>query len=74
MTPLLGYSYHEQNLNITDGNQTIPDSGSFPGLNSSYDTEWQGPWIGFDLRFKAREIKTFAHRFETYFTYEYHWA
>jgi hypothetical protein len=32
------------------------------------------PWIGIDLRFKAREIKTFAHRFETYFTYEYHWA
>jgi len=74
MTPLLGYSYHEQNLNITDGNQTIPASGSFPGLDSSYDTEWNGPWIGFDLRFKAREIKTFAHRFETYFTYEYHWA
>ncbi len=74
ITPLLGYSYHEQNLNITDGNQILPDLGPFPGLDSSYDTEWQGPWIGFDLRFKAKEITTFAHRFETYFTYEYHWA
>ena len=74
LTPLLGYSYHEQNLNITDGNQTIPDLGPFNGLDSSYDTEWHGPWIGFDLRFKAREIMTFAHRFETYFSYEYHWA
>ena len=74
MTPLLGYSYHEQNLNITDGNQTIPNLGPFPGLDSSYETEWKGPWIGFDLRFKAKEIKTFAHRFETYFSYEYHWA
>ncbi len=74
LTPLLGYSYHEQNLKITDGNQTIPNTGPFPGLDSSYDTEWYGPWIGFDLRFKAKEITTFAHRFETYFTYEYHWA
>ena len=73
-TPLLGYSYHEQNLNITDGNQTIPPLGPFPGLDSSYETEWYGPWIGFDLRFKAHEITTFAHRFETYFYYEYHWA
>ena len=74
ITPLLGYSYHEQNLNITDGNQTIPDLGSFPGLDSTYDAEWHGPWIGFDLRFKTREITIFAHRFDTYFTYEYHWA
>ena len=74
LTPLVGYSYHEQNLKITDGFQTIPATGPFPGLDSSYDTEWKGPWIGIDLRFKAREIKTFAHRFETYFTYEYHWA
>ena len=74
LTPLIGYSYHEQNLNITDGNQTIPNLGPFPGLDSSYDTEWYGPWIGFDLRFKAHEIMTFAHRFEPYFTYEYHWA
>ena len=74
MTPLLGYSHHEQNLNITDGNQTIPGLGPFPGLDSSYDTEWEGPWIGFDLRFRAQDIATFAHRFEPYFTYEYHWA
>lgn len=80
VTPLVGYSHHEQNLNITDGFQTIatpgytPPVGPFDGLHSSYDTEWKGPWIGIDLHFKAREIKTFAHRFETYFTYEYHWA
>jgi hypothetical protein len=80
ITPLVGYSHHEQQLNITDGYQTIatpgetPPVGPFGGLDSSYDTEWQGPWIGLDLRFKAAEIKTFAHRLETYFTYEYHWA
>ena len=74
ITPLVGYSYHEQNLKITDGFQTIPATGPFPGLDSSYDTEWKGPWLGIDIHFRAAEIKTFAHRFETYFTYEYHWA
>jgi hypothetical protein len=80
-TPLVGYSHHEQHLNITDGYQTIatpgeetPPVGPFNGLDSSYDTEWKGPWIGLDLRFKAAEIKAFAHRLETYFTYEYHWT
>ena len=87
ITPLVGYSYHEQNLTITDGNQTIsipvitdsivivpPPPGPFPGLDSKYETEWQGPWIGFDMRFKAKEIRALAHRFEPYFSFEYHWA
>jgi len=88
-TPLVGYSHHEQNLNMTDGFNTIsvsviippyvinspPQSlGSFSGLDSSYESEWKGPWIGFDLNFRAPEIKTFAHRFETFISYEYHWA
>ena len=79
-TPLVGYSHHEQQLNMTDGFQTIatpgvtPPVGPFAGLDSSYDTEWRGPWIGIDLHFRAAEIKTFAHRIETYFTYEYHWT
>ena len=79
-TPLVGYSHHEQQLDITDGYQTIATPprtqsvGPFGGLDSSYDTEWKGPWVGLDLRFKAAEIKSSAHRLETYFTYEYHWA
>ena len=88
VTPLVGYSHHEQNLTMTDGYQTIsepivrppyyifltPEVGAFPGLDSSYDTEWKGAWIGFDLNFRAAAIKSFAHRFETFFSYEYHWA
>jgi len=80
ITPLVGYSYHEQNLKMTDGVQTIatpgitPALGPFNGLDSSYETEWYGPWLGIDMNFKADEIKTFAHRFETFFSYEYHWA
>ena len=74
ITPLVGYSHHEQNLDISDGHQTIPPTGPFAGLDSSYDTEWKGPWVGVDLSFRAAELKTFAHRFETFFSYEYHWA
>lgn len=51
-TPLFGYSNHVQNLNITDGVQTIPPLGPFPGLDSSYDAEWAGPWAGLDLTFR----------------------
>ncbi len=72
--PLVGYSHHEQQFDLTDGCQTIPDTGPFPGLDSSYDTLWKGPWIGFDLHFKSSEIRALAHRIETYFTYEFHWA
>ncbi len=73
-TPLAGYSRHEQNLKITDGFQTIPPTGSFSGLDSSYDTEWEGPWIGIDLNFRAAKIESVADRLEAFFTYEYHWA
>lgn len=73
-TPLAGYSQHEQNLKATDGYQTIPPTGSFSGLDSSYDIEWKGPWIGMDMCFRAEKFNNFVERFETYFAYEYHWA
>ncbi len=85
--PLAGYSYHEQNLRMTDGFQTVsipvvtpsvvivpPPLGPFPGLDSTYETRWKGPWIGLDLNFKVDEIKAWAHRIETYVSFEYHWA
>lgn len=80
ITPLAGYSYHEQNLTMTDGVQTIatpgvtPPAGPFGGLDSSYDTKWYGPWLGIDLNFRAAATDTVAHRFETFISYEYHWA
>lgn len=74
ITPLAGYSYHQQNLTVTNGNQTkdpfglLGFTGPFAGLNSSYDTEWKGPWIGLDLSF---DIKKKHHIF---MNFEYHWA
>jgi len=49
LSPLAGLSYHQQKLTITDGNQTIPATGPFPGLASTYTAEWYGPWVGADL-------------------------
>lgn len=66
-TPLVGYSYHQQNLRITDGFQTIPAFGSFPGLDSSYETEWYGPWLGVDAQMSL------GHRFDLLGEFEYHW-
>lgn len=74
VTPLVGYSYHEQNLRMEDGFQTIatdgftPPPGSFPGLDSTYDTRWRGPWTGVDLRVRPDE------KFMFFGNFEYHWA
>jgi hypothetical protein len=59
--PLIGYSYNRQNLTLRDGVQTLslPPSGQplgpIPGLDSTYETEWWGPWIGLDLLFRATD-------------------
>ena len=74
MAPVIGYSYHEQNLTITDGYQTFPPSGSFPGLDSTYETEWKGPWIGLDFTFRTDEKRKITPEIETLISIEYHWA
>lgn len=48
LTPLIGLSLHDQYLTMTDGFQTIPATGSYIGLDSSYDARWQGPWVGLE--------------------------
>lgn len=67
-TPLAGLSLHQQNLTMTEGVQTIPASGPFPGLASSYDTQWLGTWIGANtLIDMGRKLSLIANA-------EYHWA
>lgn len=76
LTPLLGFSYHEQNLTMTDGVQTLsrpdidpaPPVGPFPGLDSTFETQWYGPWAGIDLEWKI------AERVGLYGSFEYHWV
>jgi hypothetical protein len=74
MAPVIGYSYHEQNLTMTDGNQTIPPSGPFPGLDSTYETEWKGPFIGLDFIWRTDGRHEVKPEMETYLRLEYHIA
>ncbi len=74
LAPMLGYSVHKQNLRITDGRQVIPPTGSFAGLNSTYQARWNGPWIGFDLIFNTPEQRKKGRETRFLLTAEYHWA
>ncbi len=82
--PMAGYSYHKQALRMTNGNQVLWDSGNaaildpslagsqplgpFPGLNSTYDAVWTGPWLAADVIWDAGEAgRLFARA-------EYHWV
>jgi hypothetical protein len=56
---LLGYSYHMQNLTLTEGFQTVCTAtcttgvGPFGGLDSTYDALWYGPWVGLELMYRS---------------------
>lgn len=56
ITPLIGWSHHQQYFTMYDGNQIVDlindQIGPFRGLDSHYKTRWYGPWIGadFDVR------------------------
>jgi hypothetical protein len=80
LIPLAGYSYSEQNLTMTDGLQTVSEPalappgelplplGPITGLDSTYETQWYGPWLGIDLWFQA------SPKITLFGTLEYHWA
>lgn len=68
IVPLIGYSYHEQNLSLTNAYIYLPPIGPYPGLNSSYDTEWEGPWLGVFFEYLVGEKFNFTSQIE------YHWA
>lgn len=66
-----GYSQHEQNLRDTDGFQIIDifwgTYGPFEGLNSTYQAQWKGPWLGAEIEGAQDKIIGFLR-------FEYHWA
>ncbi|MEK6791658.1 MAG: TonB-dependent receptor [Deltaproteobacteria bacterium] len=69
--PMVGWSQHRQNLRITDGYQTIPATGAFKGLDSSYRARWHGPWYGVDLSYKHPRF-TVSGAFEYHFNGKYY--
>lgn len=67
LRPKLGLAYHSQNFKIVDGYQTIPAVGPFPGLDSSYDTTWFGPWIGLENVFYQDKQFSFGLNLEYHY-------
>jgi hypothetical protein len=74
LAPLIGYAFSEQNLTITDGVQTLSQPpqtqpiGPIENLDSSYDTQWYGPWVGLDMMVRmGKKLNFFAGL-------EYHWS
>lgn len=71
--PLGGYSIHEQHLHLYNGYQSIDldephfEGHHFPGLNSTYNTRWHGPWAGLDMYYHINDQITLSG------TFEYHW-
>ena len=78
--PLVGYSYHRQNLTMRNGFQTIsnrsnapadfmpPPLGAIVGLDSTYEAEWRGPWAGIDFHWHPLKRLSLSGGSE------YHWA
>lgn len=66
ITPMLGYTYQEQDLRSRKGRQVIstsdltPFPGPFHGLDTHYEPRWHGPWLG--LRVDAHLAERFGLR------------
>lgn len=84
LTPMIGYSYHEQNLDIGGGATTLAsvydDAGNYshseqvndplPSEAATYDTEWKGAWAGLDIRYTASDRDIFSVEVQ-YHDYDY---
>lgn len=69
LVPLAGWSIHQQSLTMRDGQQTLPANGTLlTGLNNTYDTNWQGAWVGMDAVLGLGASVTLTS------TLEYHWV
>ena len=69
LIPKVGFSYHAQYFNITDGFQTIPALDAFSGLDSNYDATWYGPWLGLESEFIINEQFTLGVNLEYHYAY-----
>lgn len=82
IVPIVGYSWHYQDLRMRNGNQQLSDLenlqiispgavgvvplGPFAGLNSTYDAKWYGPWLGADIFLDLRAGGTAFVRLEVH--------
>lgn len=75
LRPLVGLSYHAQNLKMVDGYQTVSNFGfpvavgPFEGLDSSYDATWFGPWLGLESLLEANNKLAFTVGLEYHYAF-----
>lgn len=82
LIPKVGFSYHSQFFNDTNGEQAVSTPapefgitednlnplGRFSGLDSNYDATWFGPWVGLESQV------SFNKKFTLSTNFEYHYA
>jgi len=67
--PLGGYSFHKNNVKTTASTFSQIDGNNFINTSSTgFDTEWIGPWLGFDATAWITPIWSILVEFE------YHWV
>ena len=78
VAPLLGVSLHRQDLRIRNGSQVLtqpggPPLGTLEGLNSTYQAEWFGAFLGCDLRYFFIPERAGFARMEGGLGLQWHW-
>lgn len=68
LSPVVGYGWNGQHLELKNGRQEIPASESIDDLHSKYHARWNGPFLGVDLDYR------FSCDWSIFATYEFHWA
>lgn len=68
LTPKIGYAFHTQQFNVTNGFQTIPALGHFGGLDSTYEATFFGPWGGLEAQLFLTD------RLSLQGSVDYHWT
>lgn len=66
LTPLVGYSYHEQRFNDSELEDTVNLVNLFEDVESVNKFRWNGPWFG------ARMIYSWNCNWRVYGEYQYH--
>jgi hypothetical protein len=67
--PLGGYSFHKNDVRTSETTFTEIDGGdtSIEGPSTGFDTDWLGPWVGFDANGWITPVWSMQVEFE------YHW-
>jgi hypothetical protein len=60
----VGYIYFQERLHITNGYQTIPATGPFNGLNSTYDFMWESYPVGLRTKWNiTQKVRPWLYNF-----------